>query len=44
MEEEEDVFEASAIDTIEVECDRVNFALGEKFSSYEQLKEKICAY
>ena len=22
----------------------MNFTLGEKFSSYEQLKEKICAY
>ena len=32
MEEEEDVFEASAqIDTIEIECDSVNFTLGEKF-------------
>ena len=44
MEEGEDVFEASAFDAIEVECDSVNFTLGEKFSSYEQLKEKICAY
>ena len=45
MEETEDVIEASqAVDTIEVECDSVNFILGEKFSSYEQLKEKINAY
>ena len=48
MEEGEDVFEASTIDTIEVECevecDSVNFTLGEMFSSYEQLKEKICVY
>ena len=44
MEEGEDVFEASAFGAIEVECDSVNFTLGENFSSYEQLKEKICAY
>ena len=45
MEEGEDVFEASqAVDTIEVECSSVNFILGEKFSSYEQLKAKISAY
>ena len=37
MEEGEDVFEASqAGDSIEVECDSINFILGEKFSSYEQ--------
>ena len=30
--------------TVEVECDSVNFVHGEKFSSYEQLKEKITAY
>ena len=35
MEEGEDIFEASTIDTIEVECDSVNFTLSEKFSSYE---------
>ena len=45
MEEGEDIFEAiQAVDTVEVECDSVNFILGEKFSSYEQLKEKISAY
>ena len=45
MEEEEDIFEAiQAVDSVEVECDSVNFILGEKFSSYEQLKEKISAY
>ena len=44
MEEEEDIFEAiQAVDSVEVECDSVNFILGEKLSSYEQLKEKISA-
>ena len=43
--EGKDIFEASqAFDTVEVECDSVNFILGENFSSYEQLKEKISAY
>ena len=33
MEEGEDIFDASVIDTIEVECNGVNFTLDEKFSS-----------
>ena len=45
MEEGEDIFEAiQAVHTVEVECDSVNFILDEKFSSHEQLKEKISAY
>ena len=45
MEEREEVFEANqAVNTIEVECYSVNFIVGEKFSTYEQLKEKIRAY
>ena len=35
MEEREEVFEANqAVNTIEVECDSVNFIVGEKFSTY----------
>ena len=42
--EESDSEREGVLGTVEVECDSVNFVLGEKFSSYEQLKEKITAY
>ena len=42
--EESDSEREGVLGTVEEECDSVNFVLGEKFSSYEQLKEKITAY
>ena len=42
--EESDSDREGVLGIVEEECDSVNFVLGEKFSSYEQLKEKITAY
>lgn len=44
-ERREELIEVSSkVGTVTVECDSVKFTLGEKFSSYEQLEEKIILY